>query len=263
MSLVFSAIVPHPPILIPRIGKDNISRLKKTISAYAKLKTELEKKQATVLIIISPHGPQAHDFFILNYSLGYQSDFGEFSDLSTKQKWKSEMVLSYRIRAALETKMPFQMISEAKLDYGISVPLFMLLEPNSKSTIVPIIYSGLSNKKHYKFGEILASEIKRSSEKIAVIASGDLSHALSKESPAGYSPRGNKFDNKLIELLSLGNDQGIINLDAGLTEDAQECGLRSILILLGVMSKTKKTPHVLSYEAPFGVGYLTMNFTIS
>ncbi|MCD4761895.1 AmmeMemoRadiSam system protein B, partial [bacterium] len=246
MSLVFSAIVPHPPILIPRIGKDNISRLKKTVLAYSKLKTELEKKQVTVLIIISPHGPRAHGYFILNYALGYKSNFGEFSDLSTKHEWKSEMALTYRIRAALETKIPFQMVSETNLDYGVSVPLFMLLEPSSKSAILPITYSGLSNKKHYEFGELLAEKIKRSSENIAVIASGDLSHALSKESPAEYSPRGNKFDNKLIELLSAGDDQGIIELDAGLTEDAQECGLRSILILLGVMSNTKKTPHILS-----------------
>jgi hypothetical protein len=37
MSLVFAAIVPHPPLLIPSIGKEAIKKIDKTKRALEKL----------------------------------------------------------------------------------------------------------------------------------------------------------------------------------------------------------------------------------
>ena len=48
----------------------------------------------------------------------------------------------------------------------------------------------------------------------------------------------------------------------GLIDDAHECGLRSILILQGILSKIKHDPKMLSYEHPLGIGYLVMNFIL-
>ena len=45
-----SAIVPHPPILIPQIGKDNLSQLKSTITAYKKLAKYLEEKRGMIIV---------------------------------------------------------------------------------------------------------------------------------------------------------------------------------------------------------------------
>jgi hypothetical protein len=36
----------------------------------------------------------------------------------------------------------------------------------------------------------------------------------------------------------------------------------SILILLGILDEVKHEPQLLSYEYPFGVGYLTMEFKL-
>ena len=53
--------------------------------------------------------------------------------------------------------------------------------------------------------------------------------------------------------------KGILNLDLDFVEAAGECGLRSILILLGALDGLNWKPEILSYEAPFGVGYLVTN----
>ena len=50
-------------------------------------------------------------------------------------------------------------------------------------------------------------------------------------------------------------------MDERLVSVAGECGLRSILILLGILSGNKIKPEVLSYEGPFGVGYLVALLT--
>ena len=109
---------------------------------------------------------------------------------------------------------------------------------------------------------MIKSKLLSSSARIAVIASGDLSHKLSKNAPAGYSPKGKKFDKKLIDCLLKKQTHEIIKFKPELIADAGECGLKSIIILLGVLEGMKYEPQLLSYESPFGVGYLTMNFKL-
>ena len=54
--------------------------------------------------------------------------------------------------------------------------------------------------------------------------------------------------------------RAVLNLDEDLIEHAGECGLRSIVILLGALQGLSVTPQILSYEGPFGVGYLVASF---
>jgi len=54
----------------------------------------------------------------------------------------------------------------------------------------------------------------------------------------------------------------IANLDHELIEKAAQCGYRSILILLGVLNNVSYQTEILSYEAPFGVGYLVANLKL-
>jgi len=46
--------------------------------------------------------------------------------------------------------------------------------------------------------------------------------------------------------------------------EAGECGLRSFCFLLGILeaSGISWQPEILSYEGPFGVGYLVVNFKL-
>jgi len=56
--------------------------------------------------------------------------------------------------------------------------------------------------------------------------------------------------------------QAVLDLDPNLIERAGECGLRSITILLGALQGLAVKPQVLSYEGPFGVGYMVASFSI-
>ncbi|MBI4779275.1 MEMO1 family protein, partial [Candidatus Falkowbacteria bacterium] len=123
-------------------------------------------------------------------------------------------------------------------------------------------YSGLDLAAHYDFGKMIKSKLLNSNVRVAVIASGDLSHRLSKNAPAGYSPKGKKFDKKLIDNLLEKQTNEIIKLKPELIAEAGECGLKSIVILLGILDGMKYEPRLLSYESPFGVGYLTMSFKL-
>ena len=260
MALSFSAIAPHPPILIPAIGKENIALLQKTIESYRKLEEYLYTSQVETLIVISPHGAIQSESFTMNLNPEFIVSFEDFGDLSTKIELKGDLGIAYKIRENLETKAPLQLISEPVLDHGCGVPLFLLTQNIKNLKIIPLYCSALDSESHYKFGQLLKRELLVNKSRIGVIASGDLSHRLSKNAPAGYSPKGAKFDQKLIESLKNKKSQDILGFNKKLIEEAGECGLKSILILLGMTDGINYSPELLSYEAPFGVGYLTMNF---
>lgn len=262
MPIVFSAIVPHPPILIPAIGKENINRLKATVDSYAKLEEDLYASQADTIIIISPHGRLQAEAFTINLSPEFKGNFENFGDLTTKFTLSGNIALAHRIKEKLETKVPLQLMSEVELDHGASTPLYLLTRHLPKVKIIPLYYSGLDLTAHYSFGQTIKSKLLNSSEWIALIASGDLSHRLSENAPAGFSPKGKKFDKKLIDCLLKKQTEEIIKFKPELIAEAGECGLKSIMILLGVLDGLKYEPQLLSYESPFGVGYLTMNFKL-
>lgn len=262
MSLVFSAITPHSPILLPNVGKENLKRLEDTQKAYKKLGKELEKSKAEAIVIISPHGIVQSTSFTMNLNPQFSCNFEEFGDFSTKFFWAGDVGLAYKIREKLETKAPLQLVSEENLDYGSAVPLCLLAKDLPNIKLIPIYFSGLDHQAHFEFGKLLGHELVYNKEPIAIIASGDLSHRLSKDAPGGYSPKGKKFDKKLIEALKKNKPEDIINMDNKIIHEAGDCGLKSILMLLGVMDGIKHEPQLFSYEAPFGVGYMVMNFKL-
>jgi len=258
--IVFSAICPHPPILIPTIGKDNLDKIKQTEKAMKNLEQELYASKPDVVLVISPHGELIPDAFSLNLNSVYSADFENFGDFKTKMEFKSSPKLSLRIKERVEDQLPIVLVSEPKLDHGIGVPLYYLSQHLKGIKIIPVYYSLLDYKLHYLFGQLIKKELVKSDQRVAVIASGDLSHCLIKGAPAPYSAQGEKFDTKLVELISKKQYEKIMKMDKKLIEKAAECGLRSFLILFGIIEQIEHNPEVLSYEGPFGVGYLTVNF---
>jgi AmmeMemoRadiSam system protein B len=263
MSLVFAAISPHPPVLIPSIGKESINKIAKTRESLQKLEEDLYLSHPDVILIISPHGSLFSEAFTMNFCPEYETDLREFGDLATKLKFKGETHLTARIRQACkEADIQTTMVSEKNLDHGSAVPLFYLTKHLPQTTIIPVGFCDADWKTHTEFGYVIKEQIMNLNKRVAVIASGDLSHALTTDAPASYNPAGQEFDNKIQELLASGNASGLLRLDPQLVTDAAECGFRSFLILLGILRGVNYNYKSYSYEAPFGVGYLTANFVI-
>lgn len=268
MSLKLAAIVPHPPILIPSIGKENILRLEKTKNTYSRIEEALDAEKIETIIVISSHGPIRPGIFSINACDEFEINFEEFGDFSTKMKLGGDLELAQNIREALIEKPEVQIINQPILDHGCGVPLYSLLFNNQSKAlpdgskknieIVPIYVSGAGLKEHFELGRLLAGQIEKGRKKIAVFASGDLSHTIAKNSPAGYSPRGAKFDQRLIECLQEKKFEEILNFDKDAIAEAKPCGLKAIAMLLGVLDGSGYDIQSTSYESPFGVGHLTM-----
>ncbi len=264
MSLVFASFVPHPPLLIPTIGKEAVKKVEQTKQALEQLEEDLYLSRPEIILIISPHGSYFNDAFTINNFSEYETDLKEFGDLATRIKFKGEMNLTSKIRECTrDQSFPAAMISEQNLDHGAAVPLYYLAKHLPQIAIIPIGFCNLDWKTHLGFGYMLKECLTESNKRVAVIASGDLSHALQTDAPAGFSPAGPEFDAKIQELLANNNAAGMLRLDKKFVEEAAECGFRSLLILMGILRNVDFTYKQYSYEAPFGVGYLVANFVLS
>lgn len=154
-------------------------------------------------------------------------------------------------------------ISSPHPDWGFNVPLHFLAK-NFTGKIKNYLIGLEPAKFYFNKGKVAYSDLE-DKKNYALIASGDLSHCLKEEGPYGFNPQGPEFDKSLIEHLNKKNIENFLKLDEKFPE-AGECGLRSFAFLLGILESHSKNsglnwrPEILSYEAPFGVGYLVVNF---
>lgn len=262
----FFAITPHAPVLAPTVGKEEaVKYAAKTIDAMKDLEEKLYLTKPDTIIILSPHGNPPPGTFVIELDKEYHLTLKEFGDFKTKKKFLANSKLIESIRhGAIDDGLPVSLDTYEKLNYGASIPLLALTEHLPKARLVPINTSDLDLRTHFEFGKIIREACYKSgAERIAVIASADLSHKLSDASPAGFSPRAKEFDETLINFIETKNTIGILNLDKELIKEAEACGLTSIVTLLGVMDKINCEPQTFSYEAPFGVGYLVEHFKLS
>ena len=154
-------------------------------------------------------------------------------------------------------------ISSPHPDWGFNVPLYFLAK-DFRGEIERYLMGVDEPEIYFEKGrEIYNLKIRDLKQKIALIASGDMSHCLKEDGPYGFHPDGPKYDKEFIELLKKKDIKRIFRLD-NLYPQAGECGLRSFCFLLGILegSGINWQPEILSYEGPFGVGYLVVNFKL-
>ncbi len=260
-------LFPHPPIIIPEIGKGEENKAEKTIEGVKALSIDIKKKSPSTIIIITPHGPLFSDAISISIEDELFGDFGNFGHSELKFKFKNNLPLVKKIiNNSLEAEIMVAGVDEdfsrsynidKKLDHGSLVPLYFVDKEYKDYRLIHITYGILSPEDLYKFGRAVQSAIIDSEEKAVIIASGDLSHKLSNDGPYSYSPQGKIFDEKIIEILKKNRLEDIVTFDLELAEAAGECGLRSLIIATGILDGYKLNSEVLSYEGPFGVGYCT------
>ncbi|MDP3996029.1 MAG: class III extradiol dioxygenase subunit B-like domain-containing protein [bacterium] len=205
MPIVFAAISPHPPIILPSVGsEEDRDKVKKTIDSLTLLGKKLVEVKPQEIIISSPHP-----------------------------------------------------------DWGFNVPLFFLAK-DFKGEVKTYLIGMESPEFYLEEGKKFYQKLDKN-KKYALIASGDMSHCLKKDGPYGFQPDGPKFDKELVDSLKKKDVENILKLDDKYPE-AGECGLRSFCFILGILEAHSTSSgqayqlEILSYEGPFGVGYLVADF---
>ena len=250
MVVLLTVIVPHPPIIIPEVGREEIKNVEKTVNALKKLCKRITKANPDTVVIITPHS--ALNPYLFNAYSG-EKLFGSFARFRAPN-----ITLEFdNDREFIENLEKINPLPPgAPLDHGSMVPLYYLDKAGYKNKVVVINYTAMGKKEHKNFGRKIAETAEKTGRKVVFIASGDLSHRLIPGAPAGYEPDAQKFDNLIVENIKKGNYKAIENINKDLREIAGECGYNSLMVAFGITGENPGDNEVLSYEAPYGVGYV-------
>lgn len=262
-SIVFSGIAPHPPIMVPEVGRESAAEVRGSIDGMAELTKRLIASGAETVVLISPHAPLERDAFVAYQGPVLHGNFANFRAPAVRFEapLDEELLQAISQAAAKEDYEVVGLGSGQNLDHGTAVPLYFLQRNGWTGRVVALGYSFLSNEDHLRFGSCIGKAINETGRSAGLIASGDLSHRLKLDAPAGYNPTAYIFDNEVVDALRTNSPERIINIDQDLRRSAGECGYRSMLIALGATREQPWACEVIHYEAPFGVGYLVAQLT--
>ncbi|MCL2322549.1 MAG: AmmeMemoRadiSam system protein A [Oscillospiraceae bacterium] len=256
-------IVPHPPLAVHEIGSGDELKIQKTLDSYEEISEEIAKIKPETIIFISPHSIMYGDYIHISPGTKAYGDFLEFGAKQVKFNMDYDFELINEINSTCKIEnFPAGTLGEKKsrLDHGVMVPMYFINKKYSDYKMVRIGISGLSFKEHYKFGIILMKCIKNLNRKTVIIASGDLSHRLKSSGSYGYSKEGPEFDEKICKIIESNDFSKFFDFSEDFCEEAGECGLRSFIIMAGVLDGKLLESKLLSYEGPFGVGYAIGSF---
>lgn len=243
--------------MVPEVGRESIAGVRESIQAMAELTERLIASGAETVILISPHAPLEIDSFVAYPGPEVYGDFANFHapETSVTAPVDNELLTAITAAAAANSYR-VSTLPDCELDHGTAVPLYFLLRNGWRGNVVALGYSFLSNEDHLQFGACIKKAVEGFGRRVGFIASGDLSHRLAPHAPAGFNPNAHVFDESVVAALRANDPQEIVEIDHNLRKIAGECGYRSMLVAIGAGAGVPLSCEVMSYEAPFGVGYL-------
>lgn len=261
--ITIAGITPHSPLLLPEIHSERLSVLGGTVKALDELARNIYAAKVETIVLISEHPTRYKTAFSVNVHDPYTIDLREFGIQEHTTNYHPDLQLIDTLQRHLrKDDQPFSLTTDNNLSFAAATPLFYLATKLKNVRIIPLTYSELDVKAHYKFGESVHDVLMQSDKRIAVIAAGDMSHALTPDAPAGFHASGEEFDTNMQHALVHGQIEDILQLDANLIAEAKETAYRPIVMLLGILSDLHYTTNIHAYEHPFGVGYLTAEMNI-
>lgn len=197
------------------------------------------------MILISPHAPLTKGGITLAIDDAVQGDFVQFGAEQVRLSFASDARIIAQFQEHLSGVVPVR----GGIDHGAFVPLYFFKKAGWSGKVVLL---GMPLERPEEYGLSMGQILDKLPGRYALVASGDLSHRLKEDGPYGFDAAGPEFDQAILKALQR-DTKKLRSLPVDLVENAGECGYRSLRLALAAK---EGAPEVLSYEGPFGVGYL-------
>ena len=263
MSIIAAFMVPHPPMIVPEVGRGSENQIENTIKAYEKVADEIAALRPETIIISSPHSVMYSDYFHISpgtHASGSFSDFGA-PQVSFDVDYDEELVKLICTRAEA-SHFPAGTLGEKRpeLDHGTMVPLWFIMKKYKDFKLVRTGLSGYDLLKHYEYGMMIKNAVESLARKVVFVASGDLSHKLQDYGPYGFAEEGPVYDKRIMEVCSNAHFGELFDFDENFCEKAAECGHKSFVIMAGTLNGKAVEAIQYSHEDITGVGYGICSF---
>ncbi len=257
--LKLCCVVPHAPILVPEVGGRELEKIDSTVRAMSALAARIRDVGPETVVIVSPPHISLLQTEGFDVKTGEKLE-GSLSRFGTPQASVHLTVDDELVEAIAQAAGPrgISLVADestGEQDWGVLVPL-RLLAPENCGLVSIRVSPYLTYLDHYHLGIAIRDGLEKVARSAVFIASGDLSHRLTRGAPSGYNPRGKEFDAAIVDITGTGEFDRLFEIDPGLIEAAGEDCLWSVVTLAGTVDGYRFDSEVLSYEGPFGVGYM-------
>ena len=259
MAIVFGCISPHPPIIVREVGQGREWEARRTIEALEQVARGMARHRPETAILISPHCPLRRDAFGVLVARRSEGSFQDWGAPGVIMSFENDLEAVALIREEAQAMgVPVEPLRRwnGGLDWGCTVPLYYLRPGLAGARLVPLTVSLLPPREHFRWGQAVGRAAARLGRRVAVIASADLSHCLHRDGPYGYDPAGPAFDEAMQRAVAQWGVEAVLSMEPAPRERAKEDAVPSVSFLMGALDGLQVRPQVLSYEGPFGVGYM-------
>lgn len=212
-------------------------------AAFAALRTDLEIAKPDVLIVVA--NDQFVNFFWNNIPTFFVTIADEVKGQFTRHKfhYRNDKELGKAIiRAGMENGIDFSYGEHVELQHTQNVPLYFLM-PEAKIPILPVYVNtwvdpAPSPRRCYQLGELLRQVADNSTERVAILATGGLSHFPG-------SPRigeiDETFDHKLLEVMRQGKGKSLVDYSVQDLLEAGDTEFLNWMVVIGAVGDAKAT----------------------
>lgn len=258
MSINAAFMVPHPPLIVPEVGRGGEKQIETTSAAYRKTAEAIAALEPETIVISSPHATMYADYFHISPGRSAEGSFARFHAPQVRFKVEYDTELVKAIEGiAEENGFPAgtQGQRDPELDHGVMVPLYFIRQFYSGFKLVRVGLSGLPLEDHYRLGQMIRKAAEETGRRVVYVASGDLSHKLQAYGPYGFAPEGPQYDERIMDVCGRAAFGELFDFEESFCERAAECGHRSFVIMAGALDGQAVEAEKLSHEDVTGVGY--------
>ncbi len=248
--------MPHAPVLIPEVGEGRERAAAATVEALWAAARMVVASRPQAILLISPHSPRRPGHFGFWSGATLAGDMSRFGCPEVTLGLPNATALATAITERFhETGLATWWVPAQPLDHGAFIPLYFLTRSGWAGPTVVMSLNHPGEGGWRKAGQGIQRAAQVLGTRLAVVASGDMSHRLRPGAPAGYDPRAAQFDQEFVRILRAGRYEALTQLDPALQALAAEDVVDSTLIAAHAAGLVASDHRVLSYEGPFGVGY--------
>jgi 2,3-dihydroxyphenylpropionate 1,2-dioxygenase len=248
MPLVAAFALPHTPQLLVRPPTEDRDLVLRVHAAYAEVKRRLTATRADVVVVLG--GDHVEGFFLnavpaLAVYVGRVAagEFGRYRYAFEVQEPLARAIAEQGIEAGFDLTYS----QDLRLDYAFYVPLHFTM-PSPALPIVPLYVNVYlppqpTPRRCYAWGQALGRILDGRAERVALVASGGLSHFPGTDR---YASPDFDFDRALLAALADGRGAETARLTGEELDKAGNVELRTWITLLGAIGEARA--EVLAYE---------------
>ena len=236
-NLVFAGGCSHVPDLLVRPEIDPAEGISRLIDGYTRLGKDLAAADPDILLVTADAHFQGFrtGATVVGTGAGHGGSLAFFKrpDIDLRLVGAPDYARDL-IRAVQAEGLECEDSNDIALDHGLIVPLKQIL-PRPDLPVVPIITQparGYSPYTARAFGEVLRGVIDSRREKVAILATGGLSHWLD---PGKWGAVDTEFDTYLLNMLEAGRGYDLGNLEPYPLLEHGQYEFMNWLIMLGIV----------------------------